>query len=306
LKPTTKTNPALEQETPPTRVAYVLLPIAPLCWGGNIVLARGVIDILPPVGFAFWRWTLAFFLLLPFAWGRARRDWPRARAGWKNLLVLGITGIAGFNTLLYTAVHTTTAINGSLIQTTMPGFIILMSVTVLGEKVSLRQLTGAAACVLGAALVVLHGNPAALYKLDFALGDLLMVVAVVLYAVYSLALSRRPPVHPLSLMLYIFAVGVLGLLPVYLWELAYIGGFSLTLPVLLSIGYVALFPSIVAYFCWNRGIDIIGPNLGGLFICLIPVFASMLAIAFLGETLRPYHIAGMLMIIAGMFIFSRR
>ena len=306
MKPATQPDPAAPQATPPTWVAYVLLPIAPLCWGGNIVLARGVIDILPPVGFAFWRWTLAFCLLLPFAWGRARRDWPLARAGWKNLLVLGITGIAGFNTLLYKAVHTTTAINGALIQTTMPGFIILMSVTFLGEKVSLRQLIGAAACVLGAALVVLHGNPAALYKLDFALGDLLMIVAVVLYAVYSMALSRRPPVHPLSLMLYIFAIGVLGLLPAYLWELVYTGGFPVTVPVLLSIGYVALFPSIVAYFCWNRGIDIIGPNLGGLFICLIPVFASMLAIALLGETLRPYHIAGMLMIIAGMFIFSRR
>ncbi len=291
---------------PPAWVAYALLPIAPLCWGGNIVLARGVVDILPPVGFAFWRWTLAFALLLPFAWSRARKDWPLARAGWKNLLVLGITGIAGFNTLLYTAVHTTTAINGSLIQTTMPGFIILMSVTVFGEKVSPGQLVGAAVCVLGAALVVLHGNPATLYKLDFALGDLLMIVAVVLYAVYSLALSHRPPVHPLSLMLYIFAIGVLGLFPVYLWELAHQGGFAVTGKVLLSIGYVALFPSIVAYFCWNRGIDIIGPNLGGLFICLIPVFASLLAIALLGETLRLYHIAGMSMIIVGMFIFSRR
>jgi drug/metabolite transporter (DMT)-like permease len=181
-----------------------------------------------------------------------------------------------------------------------------MSVTFLGDKVSLRQLIGAAACVLGAALVVLHGNPAALYKLDFALGDLLMIVAVVLYAVYSLALSRRPPVHPLSLMLYIFAIGVLGLLPLYLWELAESGGFAVTGRVLLSIGYVALFPSIVAYFCWNRGIDIIGPNRGGLFICLIPVFASMLAIVFLGEILRAYHITGMLLIIAGMFIFSHR
>ncbi|MDY0311022.1 MAG: DMT family transporter [Desulfobacterales bacterium] len=306
MKRATNSNPAAQQAAPPTWVAYVLLPIAPLCWGGNIVVARGVIDILPPVGFAFWRWTLAFFMLLPFAWGRARRDWPQAKAGWKNLLVLGITGIAGFNTLLYTAVHTTTAINGSLIQTTMPGFIILMSVTFLGDKVSLRQLIGAAACVLGAALVVLHGNPAALYKLDFALGDLLMIVAVVLYAVYSLALSRRPPVHPLSLMLYIFAIGVLGLLPLYLWELAESGGFAVTGRVLLSIGYVALFPSIVAYFCWNRGIDIIGPNRGGLFICLIPVFASMLAIVFLGEILRAYHITGMLLIIAGMFIFSLR
>jgi len=290
---------------PPAWVAYLILPVAPLCWGGNIVLARGVADILPPVAFAFWRWTLAFCLLLPFAWRHARRDWPVARAGWKAMLVLGITGIAAFNTLLYTAVHTTTAINGALIQTTMPGFIILMSVTIFGEKVSLRQWTGAAACVVGAALVVLHGNPAALYRLDFVFGDLLMIVAVVLYGIYSLVLGRRPPVHPLSLMVFTFAIGAVGLLPLYFWELARTGGFTVTGTVALSIGYVALFPSIVAYFCWNRGIDIVGPNRGGLFICLIPVFASILAIVFLGESLRAYHIAGMLMILAGMVVFSR-
>ncbi len=296
---------SIETSSPPVWVAYLILPIAGLCWGGNIVLARGVIHILPPVAFAFWRWTLAFLLLLPFAWRHARRDWPVARAGWKAMLTLGFTGIAGFNTLLYTAVHTTTAINGALIQTTMPGFIILMSVTVFGEKVTVRQWTGAAACVFGAALVVLHGDPTALYKLDFAFGDLLMVVAVVLYGIYSLLLGRRPPVHPLSLMVYTFAIGAAGLFPLYLWELLRTGGFAVTVEAALSIGYVALFPSIVAYFCWNRGIDIIGPNRGGLFICLIPVFASILAIAFLGEALRAYHIGGMLMILAGMFIFSR-
>jgi drug/metabolite transporter (DMT)-like permease len=285
---------------PPAWVAYLILPVAPLCWGGNIVLARGVVELIPPVAFAFWRWTLAFFLLLPFAWGHARRDWPVARAGWKTMLILGVTGIASFNTLLYKAVHTTTAINGALIQTTMPGFIILMSVTIFGEKVTLRQMVGAAACVLGAALVVLHGNLGALYRLEFVFGDLLMIVAVVLYGIYSLVLGRRPPVHPLSLMVFTFAIGAAGLLPVYLWELSRVGGFALTGEVALSIGYVALFPSIVAYFCWNRGIDIIGPNRGGLFICLIPVFASILAIVLLGETLQTYHIAGMLLILAGM------
>ena len=291
--------------SPPRWAAYVIMPIAPLCWGGNIVLARGVVDLIPPVAFAFWRWTVALAILLPLAWPHARRDWPLAVREWKIFLALGLTGIASFNTLLYKAMHTTTAINGALIQTTMPGFIILMSLVFFREKLALRQLVGAAACVVGAALVVLHGRLEALVDLEMVPGDLLMMVAVVLYGIYSLLLWRRPPVHPLSLMVFTFAIGAAGLLPLYLWELAAVGPFALSREVALSIGYVALFPSIVAYFCWNRGIDLIGPNRGGLFICLIPVFASILAILFLGETLHAYHLTGMLLVLAGMVIFSR-
>ena len=291
--------------SPPAWAAYLLLPVAPLCWGGNIVLARGVVDLIPPVAFAFWRWTVALLILLPLTWPYVRRDWPLAVKGWKSLLALGLTGIACFNTLLYQAMHTTTAINGALIQTTMPGFIILMSLLLYREKVSLRQLAGAAACVLGAALVVLHGRLSALVEMAMVPGDILMIIAVVLYGLYSVLLRRRPPVHPLSLMVFTFAIGAVGLLPLYLWELGRVGAFALNRNVALSIGYVALFPSIVAYFCWNRGIDLIGPNRGGLFICLIPVFASILAIVFLGETLHAYHVSGMLLILAGMVVFSR-
>ncbi len=267
------------------------------------MLAKGVVDLLPPFAFAFWRWTLAFFLLLPFAWKHARRDWPTALEGWKFISMLAVTGIAGFPSLLYAAVHTTTAINGSLIQTTMPGFIIFLSMAIFGEKVSPRQLVGAATCVLGAATVVLKGDLVAIGTQDFARGDILMTIAVILYAIYSMLLGHRPRVHPLSLMVYTFALGALCLFPLYLWELSELGGFTVCREIVLSIVFVALFPSIVAYFCWNRGIDVVGPNRGGLYICLIPVFASILAISLLGETLKAYHIAGMLMIVTGMAIF---
>ena len=289
----------------PHWVAHALLAIAPLCWAANLVLAKGVVDLLPPIAFAFWRWVLAFLLLLPFAWRHARRDWATAVAGWKSISVLAMTGIAGFPSMLYAAVHTTTAINGSLIQTTMPGFIILLSMAIFGEKVSARQLVGAATCVLGAATVVLKGDLVAMSIPDFAHGDILMTLAVILYAIYSLLLGHRPSVHPLSLMVYTFALGALGLFPLYLWELSELGGFTVCREIVLSIVFVALFPSIVAYFCWNRGIDVIGPNRGGLYICLIPVFASILAISFIGETLKTYHIAGMIMIVTGMAIFRR-
>jgi drug/metabolite transporter (DMT)-like permease len=160
--------------------------------------------------------------------------------------------------------------------------------------------------MVGAALVVLRGDLTTLLALNFVRGDLVIGVAVVLYALYSAFLRRRPSIHPISFLIWTFGIGVVGLIPLYLAEFAFRGGFALDRDVALSILYVSTFPSIVAYFCWNRGIDMIGPNRGGLFINLLPVFASGLAVGFLGEALRGYHLAGMALIFTGMILFNRR
>ena len=284
---------------------YLLTALAPLCWGGNIVLARGVADIIPPVSFAFWRWTIAFIILLPFTWSRARQDWPRVIKSWKIMSVLSILGISFFNTILYTAMHTTTAINGAMIQTTMPAVIILVTLLLFKETVSKLQILGVAVCILGAFIVILRGRWATLLGMSFAPGDILMMGAVILYALYSALLRQRPAIHPLSFLIYTFGLGILFLLPLYVWELSGSQTITLTRDVVLSILYVALFPSIVAYFCWNRGVEVIGANRAGLFINLIPVFASVLAILFLGETLQGFHIIGMALIFGGMILFNR-
>jgi drug/metabolite transporter (DMT)-like permease len=288
-----------------TGLPYLLTAMAPLCWGGNIVLARGVADIIPPVSFAFWRWTVAFIILLPFTWRRARQDWPRVVKSWKIMSVLSILGIAFFNTMLYTAMHTTTAINGAMIQTTMPAVIILVTLLLFKETVSKLQILGVAVCILGAFIVILRGRWATLLGMSFAPGDILMMGAVILYALYSALLRQRPAIHPLSFLIYTFGLGILFLLPLYVWELSGSQTITLTRDVVLSILYVALFPSIVAYFCWNRGVEVIGANRAGLFINLIPVFASVLAILFLGETLQGFHIIGMALIFGGMILFNR-
>lgn len=282
-----------------------MLSVAPLCWAGNIVLARGVVEMIPPVSFALWRWTLAFVLLLPFAWGHVRRDWPLAMRYWKTVLFLSLTGITGFNTLLYTAVHTTTAINGALIQTAMPAVIVVICLVFFGERATRVQVLGVGLCMAGATAVVLRGRWATLQRMDFAQGDLIMVVAVLLYAMYSAGLRRRPRIHPLSFMAVTFGTGALGLLPFYAWEMTRTPAFVPSIEIGASILYVAVFPSIVAYFCWNGGIDRIGPNRGGLFINLIPVFASLMAVVWLGESLALFHLAGMVLIVSGMALFNR-
>lgn len=286
-------------------MAFLLLPIAPLCWGGNIVLARGIYDIMPPVAFAFWRWAIAFLLLLPFFWRQTRRDFSTALRHWKIISLLAFFGVSCFNTLLYTAMHTTTAINGALIQTTMPAVIILITLLFFKETVSKLQLFGVLLCVTGAATVVLRGQWHLFAQMTFVQGDILMAIAVVIYALYSALLTKRPAMHPFSFLVYTFGVGALMLLPIYLLEISHGYTFTPSWQTLTSILYVALFPSIVAYYCWNRGIELIGANRGGLFINLIPLFASMLAIFFLGERLEYFHIIGMLLIVIGMVMFIR-
>lgn len=282
---------------------YLILSVAPLCWAGNIVLARGVADLIPPVAFAFWRWTLACVLILPFTLRQLARDRPAITRRWKMLFGLALLGISGFNTLLYTAVHTTTAINGALIQTTMPAVIVLLSLVLYREKVSRRQMTGVLLCLVGAGLIVLRGELRTLLTLSFVQGDLLMIIAVILYGLYSALLRRRPSIHPLSFLAATFFLGSAGLLPLYLAEFALVGPLTLSRDIALSIIYVALFPSIVAYFCWTEGVDRVGPNRAGLFINLIPVFASLLSVWLLGESIQLFHIGGMGLIAGGMALF---
>ncbi|HSM89039.1 MAG TPA: DMT family transporter [Desulfobacterales bacterium] len=288
---------------PKNLLPYLILSVAPLCWAGNIVLARGVADLIPPVAFAFWRWTLAFVLILPFSLRPLAQDRNEIARRWKMLLLLALLGISSFNTLLYTAVHTTTAINGALIQSTMPAVIVLLSLLLYREKVATRQMGGVALCILGACLIVLRGDLKTLLTMSFVQGDLLMIIAVSAYGLYSAMLRRRPAVHPLSFLAATFALGAAGLFPVYLAELAIAGPVALSREIILSILYVAIFPSIAAYFCWNKGVDLVGPNRAGLFINLIPAFASLLSVWLLGESIQVYHLGGMGLVAGGMFLF---
>ena len=285
---------------------YLILSIAPLCWAGNIVLARGVADILPPVAFAFWRWTLAFILILPFTLRQLLQDWNEVTRRWKMLLLLAVLGISSFNTLLYTAVHTTTAINGALIQSSMPAVIVLLGLVLYREKITMRQMFGVLLCIIGAGLIVLRGDLNALLTMSFVQGDLLMILAVAFYGLYSALLRRRPAIHPRSFLAATFCLGAAGLFPVYLAELATVGPLALGRNTVASILYVAIFPSIVAYFCWNKGVDVVGPNRAGLFINLIPVFASLLSVGLLGESIELFHVGGMAFIIGGMALFYYR
>lgn len=283
---------------------YLLLILPPLFWAGNSVLARGVADLIPPVALSFWRWCLALLILLPLTRKQLVQDWPVIVANRGIIFVLGLLGIASFNTLLYTAAHTTTAINIALTQAVMPALILLISYLFFRDKVTRLQLTAVMLCVLGAGYIVIQGDLQRLLHMQFVSGDLIMLLAVILYAVYSVLLRKRPAIHPLSLLTCTFAVGTVLLLPLYLWERQDAMPLLLTGPVVASLLYVATCPSILAYLYWNRGVAEIGANRAGLYINLIPLFASLLAVLLLNERFQSFHLIGILFICSGLLLFN--
>jgi drug/metabolite transporter (DMT)-like permease len=283
---------------------YLLLILPPLFWAGNSVLARGVAELIPPVAMSFWRWMIAFAILFPFTWKQVLKDWPNIKRGWVNIFLLGLFGIASFNTLLYSAAHSTTAINIALTQAVMPVVIVLISFILFHDRISPFQLFSIVLCMLGAGYIIIRGDWQRLLQLEFVIGDLLMLLAVCLYALYTVLLRKRPDIHPMSFLTMTFAVGVILLLPLYLWEIQKTPPLELTRPVVISLLYVAFCPSILAYLCWNRGIQEIGANRAGLYINLIPLFASLLAVLFLGERFQNYHLLGILLISSGLLLFN--
>ncbi len=285
---------------------YVLLVLATLFWSINIVLGRAVRLDVPPIGLAFWRWTWATLLISGFAWPHVRRDWPVIREHWRIVLLLAFLGITVFNTLLYIGVQFTTALNAALVQSIMPVLIVVITFLFFKERVTAIQAIGILLSMGGALTILTQGNLDLLLALSFNGGDLIILVAVICYAGYSAFLRKRPAIHPLSLIAVTFLWGVLILLPFYLWEHTSGRTMQLNLITLASVGYVAIFPSIVAYFCFNRGVELVGANRAGPFIHLLPTFASLWAIFLLGEVFRWYHGAGIVLIFCGILLATRR
>jgi drug/metabolite transporter (DMT)-like permease len=284
-------------------LAALLLTVSSACWGGNIFIGRLVHAEVPPVGLSFWRWVLALALFLPFAWPHLRRDWPAVRRHWKNLTGLAFFGMAAFHTALYLSVNYTTATNAALLVAICPLLVPLLAWTLYRDPVTPRILLAIAVSLFGVAVVVLRGDPARLLTLQFNAGDLIMLAAVFFWSMYTVLLKRRPAgLHSQSLLVATMILAALMLLPVYLWESAFVRAMPVTQDSMLAVAYVVVFASILAFLCFNRGIEVLGPSKGGVFLHLIPVFAALLAFVFLGERLQPFHAVGIAAIVGGIVL----
>lgn len=284
---------------------YLLLTLTPLFWAGNAVLGRAVHEVVPPVGMAFWRWVGAFLIVLPFAWRPLRRDWPLVCHHWKLLLVFAFLGVTVFNSLLFWALNHTTAINATLTQSSTPMAIIAFSFLLFRERITGAQGLGIVVSLSGVMAIITRGDPDILASLTLNPGDLIMLGAVACYALYSALLKKRPPLHHLSFLAVTFGAGMIMLLPLYLWETLNVRPVVPDPATLATIAYMMIFPSILSYLFFNRGVELAGPNRAGLFFHLIPLFASLMAVAFLGETFRWFHGAGMGLILVGIWLANK-
>lgn len=286
---------------------YLLLTLTVLFWAGNFVLGRGIHDAVPPIALSFWRWATALAILLPFA---ARPLWAQRRAvarAWKMLLLLGVLGVAGFSTLVYVGLQTTTATNGVLLNTTNPVLIILIGWLFLRQRLRAWQMLGVALALLGVLIIVTRGDLQALRALRFTPGDLFVLAGVACWAVYTVCLRWRPAgLEALTFLGATVCVGVAAIAPFYAWELSRAAPMALTPAIAMSILYFALFPSVLAYIFWNRAVAEVGASTAGLFIYLMPVFGVLLSLIFLRESLYLFHLAGIALVVAGVYFATTR
>ena len=285
---------------------YILLTCTALFWAGNSIVARVARDWVPPVALSFWRWSLALLILLPFAWPHLRRDLPILKNSWLSLVILGVLGIGAFNTLLYTGLQSTTAVNSLLLQSLQPGVILLLGSVLFSEKVRFLQFAGIVLAAMGAVEIVSRGDPGSLLLLNLNRGDLTIGCAVLIWSLYAVLLRKRPTVHPLSFLAVTMAIGIVSVTPFYFMEIAS-GQLIVARPESwMAVAYVCVFPSLIAYLCFNRGVELLGSATAGLYMNIMPILGSALAALFLGEAIRQFHVVGGILIGAGILLATIR
>lgn len=285
---------------------YLLLSITAMCWAGNAIVGRLAAGHIAPVTLSFLRWSLAFLIILPFAWKHLARDWNAIRSRLGTMIVLSITGVAAFNTLQYWALEHTQALNTLLLQSAAPLVVAVWSLILLGVRLTLAQAFGVGMSLCGVLVILLHGDLTTLKNIDFNKGDLIFIVALVIFALYSVLSLKRPNIHGLSFVAFTFGAGAACLIPLFLWELSARPLMAIDAANLLTLLYVALFPSTLAYLCFNRGVQLIGANRAAPFFHVVPVFGTVMSIVFLGEHPQVFQFLGFALVLAGVVVASRK
>ncbi len=283
----------------------LLLVLTTLIWAGHSIVARLAVGQIEPMTTTCLRWLVALAPILASARTSLRRDWPALRAHWPYLLAMGALGYTGFNALFYMAAHRTSALNLSIIQGGVPALVLIGARAALGVRFTALQALGAIVTMAGVAAIAAQGDLAKLLALDFNNGDAMMLIAVILYAGYTVALRNRPPVSGLSLLAGMAFAAFLTSLPLMIWEMSspgYVWPTPLGLSLLI---YVALGPAFSSQMFYMRGIELIGPGRAGVFVNLVPVFGAIMAVALLGEPFQAYHVVALALVVGGIAIAQK-
>jgi len=286
--------------------AYLVLALASLCWSGNHLMGRAIAGHVPPLTITTLRWLLAALVLFPFIRGHLARDWPLIRRYMGVLIYLALIGGGIFGALQFVGLQLTTALNVSVMNSLAPLFIVAASAAMFGDRLTTAQAVGIVISLLGVIAIITKLDPDVLTHFSFNTGDVLILINMVLWGVYSASMRWRPAIHPTSFMFMFCLISGVAMLPAMAWE--YSAGFRLQPTVLTfgSIAFVTLFSTITAFMCWTRGVELIGPNRAGVFLHLVPIFSALLTGALLGEPLMGYHVVGFALILLGVWCAARR
>jgi drug/metabolite transporter (DMT)-like permease len=281
------------------------LSAAALFWSGNFIVGRALRDAISPLSLNFWRWMIALAILLPFTYGSLWVHRQVILREWKLIAAIGLTGIAAFHTCVYLALVTTSAVNALLLLAMAPLLIVLGSCLVFQDRITLQQLLGISVSLVGAIVLIAQGSMSLLMALRFSTGDLWMLLAVVLWTIYSLLLKRRPVELPQTALLSASTVAAILLMsPLYLWGLSSEQQSLPSTQVVWGLLYVSLFASVLAFLFWNNGVSRIGPSRAGAFIYMMPVFGAVLSVAFLGEGVQSFQLAGGALVFSGIAVMN--
>lgn len=282
------------------RSAYLFLLTTTLLWGGNSVAGKLAVDHVSPMMLVFLRWVLAVAILLPIGWRTIQQDWPVVRRHWLILAALGASGFTLFNVIFYSALNYTTAINVSIEQAAIPILIIIANFIFFRLRVNWMQIAGVVLTIAGVILTACHGDPRRLLTLELNFGDAIMLVAVLLYSLYSVGLRLKPVMRWQSLMLAMSIAALITSLPFLLWEVA---AGRVIVPDARGwtvIVYTAIGASVVSQITYIRGNELIGANRAGLFINLVPIFGTLLSVLIVGETFQLYQALALVLVLGGI------
>lgn len=287
--------------------SYLLLMLPPLFWAGNIIAGRAVSTEIPPFTLAWSRWCIALLVVLPFCWKIIRRDKAIYWRNKKIIILTALSGVATFNTLVYWGLQSTAAANALILNSVIPVLIVFMGMLFFRLPVRSIQIAGIALSCSGVLFVVTHGDVALLASLSVQFGDAIILLAMVSWSLYTLWIKDLPAeVNRFGLLGIQFTIGAVCLTPLALWELSLtplpdysVTGIAATL-------YVGIFPSVLAYLCYNASVTTFGPTTTGMSIHLLPIFGVVLSTTLLGESLHLYHLLGAILIFTGILLTTQR
>lgn len=288
-------------------LAFLLLGLTTLFWGGNFVVGKAVSADIPPIALAWWRWVFALIVMLPFTLSLLWSIRDTIKQHWKYLLLVSILGVTNFNTFVYLGLQTSTATDAVLLLSATPVIIMLFSKVLFNVPISLQQLFGILISLFGVLIIISGGVPSKLGTvLQGAASSLWILAAVTSWSLYSVLLRKRSAdMSGQAFFTITVVIGWLMITPFYLYEHWVLDAhMPWTMNSVLSIVYVGLFASVFAFLFWNRGVEILGANRAGNFIHLIPVWALLLASITLGERMYWFHWLGILFIFTGIGLAS--